>query len=172
MQFETIKQHIETHLEGINLSTDENSTPKAVIISPDHLKSLMEFLHTNDQLYFDMLSCITGVDNGVEANTMEVVYNLYSILFDHHLAVKVVLDRTNPVVSTVSDIWKTADWHEREAFDLLGITFNNHPDLRRILLPANWEGFPLRKDYQHQQEYHGIRVAYDAEDKPKDIPNS
>ena len=77
---------------------------------------------------------------------MEVIYNLYSIPFDLHLMVKIKFDRETPLVPTVSDIWKTANWHEREIFDLLGIRFEGHPDLRRILLPSDWEGHPLRKD--------------------------
>ena len=72
-----------------------------------------------------------------------------------------------PQVPSVSSIWKTADWHEREAFDLVGIEFTNHPDLRRILLPSDWEGYPLRKDYKEQEEYHGIKVKY----TPNPAPN-
>ena len=107
-----------------------------------------------------MLSCVTGVDNGPDVGTMEVIYNLYSIPFNHHLMIKVMLPRELPVIESVSHIWKTAEWHEREVYDLFGIKFNNHPDLRRILLPADWEGFPLRKDYKHQDYYRGIRVEY------------
>jgi NADH-quinone oxidoreductase subunit C len=91
---------------------------------------------------------------------MEVVYNLYSIPFDHHLMIKVILPRENPAVDSVSAIWKTADWHEREVCDMYGITFRNHPDLRRILMPADWEGFPLRKDYKHQEYYRDIKIEY------------
>ena len=73
---------------------------------------------------------------------------------------KVVLDREKPEVDSVVDFWRTAEWHEREAFDLIGVKFLGHPDLRRILLPADWEGHPLRKDYQHQEYYRGIKVEY------------
>ena len=107
-----------------------------------------------------MLSCVTAIDNGPEAKTMEVVYNLYSVPFNHHLAFKVTLPRENPEVDTVSHIWKTADWHEREAFDMFGIKFTNHPDLRRILMPADWEGHPLRKDYKQQEYYRDIKLDY------------
>ena len=107
-----------------------------------------------------MLSSITGIDNGPEDNTMEVIYNLYSIPFDLHLMVKIKIDRESAIVPTVSDIWKTANWHEREIFDLLGIRFEGHPDLRRILLPNDWEGHPLRKDDILQEQYHGIKVDY------------
>lgn len=172
MTFEEIKQLIDKHYPDAITSVNEQSSPMAIDIKADLLKDVMMLLFNNEQLYFDMLSCITGIDNGPEQNTMEVVYNLYSIPFEHQLTVKVLLDRSHPEVATVSDIWKTADWHEREAFDLLGIEFKGHPDLRRILLPEDWDGHPLRKDYTHQEKYHGITVAYDAEGKPTDIPNT
>ena len=91
---------------------------------------------------------------------MEVIYHLYSIPYDLHLALSVELSRKQPTVDSVTAIWRGANWHEREAYDLLGIQFNNHPDLRRILLPEDWDGFPLRKDYQEQENYHDIKVKY------------
>ena len=121
-----------------------------------------------------MLSCITGIDNGPEAGTMEIAYNLYSIPFNHHLMLKVILQRDKPEIDSISSIWKTADWLEREVFDMYGIVFKNHPDLRtmfksepkdhpdlrRILMPADWTGHPLRKDYKHQEYYRNIKVEY------------
>ncbi len=161
MEFAALTDHIkaklgEDFLEGI----DEQCSPKAIVVRPENLPELMDFLHADHQCYFDSLSCITGLDNGVEKGTMEVIYQLYSIPYNHHLTVKVSLGRAEPVIDSVTSVWKAADWHEREAFDLLGIHFNNHPDLRRILLPADWEGHPLRKDYQHQEYYRGIKVEY------------
>jgi NADH-quinone oxidoreductase subunit C len=117
-------------------------------------------LRDTEGLYFDSLSCLTGLDNGPEKQTMEVLYHLYSIPYNHALVLRVELPRTAPVVPTVSPVWRTADWHEREAYDMYGIDFAGHPDLRRILLPADWEGFPLRKDYEEQEYYHGIKVKY------------
>ncbi|HXA01825.1 MAG TPA: NADH-quinone oxidoreductase subunit C, partial [Cytophagaceae bacterium] len=117
------------------------------------------------KLYFDFLSCLTGVDNGPAIGTMEVIYHLYSIPFNHHIILKAELIRNNegeplPAITSVSNIWRSANWHEREIFDMYGIVFEAHPDLRRILLPADWEGYPLRKDYKHQEYYHGIKVEY------------
>jgi NADH-quinone oxidoreductase subunit C len=77
------------------------------------------------------------------------------------LHLRVVLDREKPEVPSLSGIWKTADWHEREAYDFFGIQFTGHPNLTRILLPADWEGHPLRKDYVEQERYHGIKVKYE-----------
>lgn len=139
---------------------DEKASPKAIIISPADVRKVCEELYRNPASYFDMLSCITAIDNGSEANTMEVVYNLYSIPFNHHLMIKVILPRENAEIDSVCDIWRTANWHEREAFDMFGIKFKGHPDLRRILMPADWEGHPLRKDYKHQEYYRGVEVKY------------
>ena len=139
---------------------DDTASPKAIKIAAPDLVLVMDTLYRNPTTYFDMLSCITGIDNGVQAATMEVVYNLYSIPFHHHLMIKVMLPRDRPEIDSVSHIWKTANWHEREVFDMYGISFKNHPDLRRILMPADWEGYPLRKDYAHQEYYRDIKVAY------------
>jgi len=146
--------------EEVILSINEENKPKSITIQKEWLKTLCSWLQEHDQLYFDSLSCLTGVDNGPEENTVEVVYNLYSIPFDLHLMLKVSLDRDNPSVDSVAQIWRTANWHEREAYDLLGIHFNGHPDLRRILLPNDWEGHPLRKDYKNMETYHGMKVEY------------
>lgn len=140
--------------------TDEKSSPKAIVIPAEDLVKVCTELHQNPDTYFDMLSCLAGIDNGIQANSLEVIYNLYSIPFNIHLMVRVMLPRENPVIDSVTSIWRTADWHEREAFDMLGIKFTGHPDLRRILLPADWEGFPLRKDYHHQEYYCNVKVEY------------
>lgn len=145
---------------GKDVKEDLTATPKGVIISAEDLVSVCHILFENTSTYFDQLSCLTGIDNGAATGTMEVVYNLYSIPFNHHMTIKVILPRDKPEIPTVSHIWKTADWHERETYDLLGIKFINHPDLRRILLPADWEGHPLQKDYKHQDYYRGIKVEY------------
>jgi NADH-quinone oxidoreductase subunit C len=161
MTFQEIVDHIKSNLdEQVIVSTDENASPKAIIVYAKNLIEVMSFLQSDDQLYFDSLSCITGLDNGPEENSMEVIYNLYSIPYNHHLMVKVKLERESPAIDSLTGLWKTADWHEREAYDLFGIHFNNHPDLRRILLPADWEGFPLKKDYQQQEYYRGVKVEY------------
>lgn len=161
MTFEETYEHLLEKLgASVILGTDENATPKAILVDPKTIIKVMTFLHEDEQCYFDMLSCLTGLDNGPETDTMEVIYNLYSIPYDQGLMVKTTLPRDRPEIESVSNIWQTANWHEREAFDLLGIQFHNHPDLRRILLPKDWEGHPLRKDYQQQEIYHGIKVKY------------
>ncbi len=126
----------------------------------EQILPVCEFLWKNPATYFDSLSCLTAIDQGPEAGKMEVIYTLYSIPNHLTLHLRVILDRSSPTISSVSSIWRTADWHEREAFDLLGVQFSGHPDLRRILLPEDWEGHPLRKDYVEQSKYHGIQVKY------------
>ncbi|UXX81134.1 NADH-quinone oxidoreductase subunit C [Reichenbachiella carrageenanivorans] len=165
MTTEDFKHLIDLNLgEGTVLSIDENATPKAVVIAPTQIVAVCELLKDNDQTYFDLLSCLTAIDNGPEVNTMEVIYNLYSIPLEHSLMIKTVLDRASPAIDTVSHLWKTADWHEREAFDLFGISFNSHPDLRRILMPADWEGYPMRKDYEEPATYRGMKTIREEED--------
>jgi NADH-quinone oxidoreductase subunit C len=150
-------------LSPFNLLIDLNTTPASVIVPREVLMDVVSILYNDPDLYFDSLSCLTALDNGQEVGTMEVIYNLYSIPFNHHLMLKVVLPRENSESESVASIWRTANWHEREAFDMYGIHFKNHPDLRRILMPADWEGFPLRKDYQQQETYRDIKVAYHNE---------
>jgi NADH-quinone oxidoreductase subunit C len=138
---------------------DEGSSPKSARIHMNDLLAVMQEMQSDPSLYFDMLSCVTGIDNGV-GNDMEVVYNLYSIPFGHHVMIKVKVDRNDPRIESVNHLWRSANWLEREIFDMYGIVFLNHPDLRRILMPADWEGYPLRKDYQHQAYYRDIKVEY------------
>jgi NADH-quinone oxidoreductase subunit C len=158
--FEQLLQLVRDNCSYGDAVADETMTPKGVRIDAADLTNICETLYRHPSLFFDMLSCITAIDNGPDIGTMEMVYNLYSIPFNHSLALKVVLKRDNPEIDTVSGIWRTANWHEREAFDLMGISFIGHPDLRRILLPADWEGSPLRKDYKHQGYYRGVKVEY------------
>jgi NADH-quinone oxidoreductase subunit C len=155
-----IRELIADHFGAEVVKEAANFHPPAVLIQPQKIKEVCRFLQNHPDIYADSLSCLTGIDNGPQANTMEVIYTLYSIPHGHHFQLQCIIDRSKPEIDTVSDVWRTADWHEREAFDLLGITFTGHPDLRRILLPTDWEGHPLRKDYEHQEKYHGITVKY------------
>ena len=109
--------------------------------------ALCEFLRDDEPLAFDFLADLCGVDRHPSAPRFEVVYHLYSVRHGHRLRLKVPLAEEDPVIDSVTGVWETADWHERECFDLFGIRFRNHPDLRRILLPEDFEGHPLRKDF-------------------------
>ena len=132
-------------------------------VSADKLPELCRFLRDDERLFFDLLACITAIDNGPEKDTMDVIYNLTSIPYEHNLMLRVTLPRhtgttARPTLPSLTALWRTADWHEREAYDLLGIYFDNHPDLRRILLPTDWTGHPLRLDYEEPEQYHGIKT--------------
>jgi NADH-quinone oxidoreductase subunit C len=151
--------------ENMLLKEDTSSLQPILTVPAAQIDAICKELHENEQMYFDYLACITAIDNGPDKGTMEVIYNLYSIPYNVSLMLKLELARNQPgdplpQVPSISHIFRTADWHEREAYDLMGIYFTGHPDLRRILLTADWEGHPLRKDYQLQETYHGIKVAY------------
>lgn len=136
----------------------ENAIPVCLVLDASTLGTVCRHLYNNPETYFDMLTCITGIDNGTEVNSMEVIYHLYSIPFNRAVMLKVILPRENPEVETITTIWKSANWLEREVYDMFGINFINHPDLRRILMPADWKGYPLRKDYKHEDTYRGIKI--------------
>ena len=144
------------------------------VIDPADLVEVGRFLRDDPRLRFDLLNCISGVDYlepdpkkapkaGFEPH-LEVVYHFSSFTHKHRFTLKLVLPRWQdnrpgalPAVPSVADLWRTADWHEREVYDLSGIWFTGHPDLSRILLAEDWVGHPLRKDYEFPLEYHGIR---------------
>jgi NADH-quinone oxidoreductase subunit C len=126
--------------------TEEETQFLNISVQPEHFHSLMSKLKSNEQTHFDYLFCLTGVDWGEE---LGVVYHLESTTHRHSIVVKVKTnDREHPNFDTVVDIWATAEFHEREVCDFFGIKFNNHPNLKYLILTEDWDGFPLRKDYE------------------------
>ncbi|MDO8644071.1 MAG: NADH-quinone oxidoreductase subunit C [bacterium] len=113
----------------------------------ESLHETLLFLKETDSFLFNMLIDLTAVDYIQEAPRFELVYQLYSLTHNHRLEVRTRLSAEDPVADSVVDLWKTANWYEREVFDFFGIRFAGHPDLRRILLAESFEGHPLRKDY-------------------------
>lgn len=117
-----------------------------VFVPRESIVEVCEFLR--DYHEFDLLSDICGADRGAEEDPrFEVNYHLFSTVHYSRLRLKVLLSEDDPHVGSVTSVWKTADWHERETYDLFGVVFDNHPDLRRILLPSDFDGHALRKDY-------------------------
>ncbi|MXV15454.1 NADH-quinone oxidoreductase subunit C [Hufsiella ginkgonis] len=166
MNFNDVKVLIEERFgPDAILGTEETGLQPALLVQPDRIAGICTELRDNPATYFDFLACLTGVDHGADERAFSVVYHLSSIPYNTQLVLKVKkqVNETSgemPFFDTVSPVWKTAEWHEREAFDLLGIYFTGHPDLRRILLPDDWEGHPLRKDYETAEYYNGIKIDF------------
>jgi len=129
-----------------------------IVLTPERLVDICKFLRDDLDLRFDYLMCQSGVDynNG----TLGSIYHLSSMKLGHTIVLRVVVPKENPTVPSVTSIWGAANWMERETYDLIGIVYQGHPDLRRILLPYDWEGHPLRKDYKVPEFYNGMKVPY------------
>jgi NADH-quinone oxidoreductase subunit C len=168
--FDRLKKRFGDKITGANLEAID----PWIEVAPEALVDVSRYLRDEPDLRFDFCNCISGVDycepdpkksakTGWEPH-LEVVYHLWSITHKHSIVLKVMLPRWRdgvegqlPQVPTVSYVWRTADWHEREVYDLTGIEFVGHPNMRRILCPEDWVGHPLRKDYEMPLDYHGMR---------------
>jgi len=150
-----IHQGIE-ELFGAELVAYEDAVdPYTIIKDATKFLMIMGHLRNDPTLQFNFLRSVAGVDYP-EDNRIASVYHLWSYEHKHAHVVKFYCDRENPEVPSVEKLWPTANWFERECYDLLGIIYLGHPDLRRIMLPDDWTGHPLRKDYAEQADYHGI----------------
>ena len=134
------------------LSTDFSGLQGIIVVQTNLIAEISLLLRNHPTCYFDYLSCLSGVDLGLEKNQFAVVYHLSSITLGYQIVLKVIIDHPRetpqlPIVPTVSQVWRTADWHEREAYDLVGIYFEGHPDLRRILNMDEMNYHPMRKEY-------------------------
>ena len=132
---------------------------EAILVSPDNWNEVSMLLKNESDLDFDYLMCISSYDKG-DNKTYGVAYNLFSTTKNHYLEVRVEAEDGISIPSVVS-LWQTANWHEREAYDMMGIQFDGHPDLKRILLSDDWEGHPLRKNFKEPDYYHGMPVPKD-----------
>lgn len=165
-----LKQQFGEKIAGANLEAID----PWIEVRPEGLVEVCRYLKEQPDLKFELLNCITAVDyyepdpkKAAKAGFtphLELVYHLSSVTKKHSLVLKVMLPRWKddvpgqlPEVPSLTGVWRTADWHEREVYDLSGVWFVGHPHLRRILCPEDWEGHPLRKDYELPLEYHGIR---------------
>jgi NADH-quinone oxidoreductase subunit C len=165
---DTLTQRFGPAITGSNLT----ALDPWIEVAAEALPEVGRFLHDEPDLRFNQLNCVSGVDylqtdpkKKVDFQPhVEVLYHLTSLAHKHRIVLKVILPRWKdgvadqlPEVPTVSAVWRTAEWHEREVNDLMGVCFVGHPDPRRILCPEDWEGHPLRKDYPMPLEYRGIR---------------
>jgi NADH-quinone oxidoreductase subunit C len=154
MDAKAIFEHLQSKFGTVNVfELIEQTVPPTVCIRPSIVREVLYELKNNERFEFDYLQLITGVDY---PTWFDVVYHLTSLTHQRLLAVKAQIPRESPVIASITDLYPAANWHEREQFDLLGIIFEGHPDLRRILCPEDWVGHPLRKDYVQPLEYHGI----------------
>ena len=175
MNVQEIHARLQNPFQPWLLAHDFEALDPWIEIRVDGLPEVCRYLRDESDLRFEMLHCITAVDyfepdekKAAQVDWqphLELIYHLSSMTHRHRLVLKLRMPRwkedtpaTLPEVPTVSNMWSTAEWHEREVFDLMGVLFVGHPDLRRILCAEDWEGHPLRKDYQMPDEYHGIPV--------------
>jgi NADH-quinone oxidoreductase subunit C len=160
MTFEEIQQRLAAKFgERIGALAPANKDPFLVVPAAD-IAEICRFAKEDEALAFDCLMNLSSVD-WPKKNQIEVVYHLWSYRRRHSFILKVQLDRAKPEVPSIESIWKSADWLEREQYDLMGVTFTGHPDLRRIMMPDDWVGNPLRKDYAEQPQWHNITTTRD-----------
>lgn len=147
--------------EGVELR--EGGLDSSILVKAASVLDVMKALRTRPELDFNALQTQTAVHEG---ENFRLFWVLYSYSRKHKLTIESVISLKDPKIPSVAGIWKTADWLERETFDLFGIDFTGHPDMRRIMLPEDWEGFPLRKDYKTPLSYQGI------DNRPSEITES
>ena len=155
---EQISQKLTERFGAKVLAVDAAGKHPHALLAPDALVAAATFLRDDPELRFDYLRAVSGVDYPKDGKLV-CVYDMISTTHRHSFALKVETPRESPHVPSVASVWPTANWHEREAFDLLGIVFDGHPDLTRLLLPEDWVGHPLRKDYVFPKDYNGIPCA-------------
>jgi NADH-quinone oxidoreductase subunit C len=139
------------------LETHDSFGEHTLIADPARIVDFCRYLKEKEQ--FNRLSAVTAVDWYPAEPRFEVVYHLHSIELNQRLRVKCRVSGSNPEIDSVTGVWGSANWFEREVFDMFGIVFRNHPNLTRILMPLDWEGYPLRKDYP----VHGYKYSYPSE---------
>ncbi len=161
MEAAAIHERLKARFESGVGECDAAAKDPFIRIEPSAIAEVCRCLHDEPDLHFDSLSNCSGVDYKAKG-VIEVVYHLYSYPHRHKLVLKVDAPRDNPVVPTVESVWKAANWLEREIYDLLGVIFEGHSDLRRLLMPEDWIGHPLRKDFVEPEEYHGISTRRES----------
>jgi NADH:ubiquinone oxidoreductase subunit C len=141
------RAELQAYLSGVGtVSFEEGGEWINMNVDVNEFRGVMEKLRSDGQLLFDYMFCLTCVDWKTH---LTMVYHLSSTQFRHNLVIKVKLDRTKPEIETICDIWRTAEFHEREVYEFFGVNFLNHPDLRLLILPEGWEGKnPMRKDFE------------------------
>lgn len=156
LTLERVADALQRNFPGAVESVLETPPDPHLVIRPAELRPVCRFLRDDPRMGFQLCLSVCGVD---DRRDLWVVWHLYSISWGFQLVMKARVDRAAPVVPSVASVWPAADWHERETYDLYGIRFEGHPDLRRLLLPEDWPGHPLRKDYRGPSDYRGIPLT-------------
>ena len=144
---QVIIDRLSSGVPGVVFKCEEFRGDLTITVQKDEIVRVCEFLKNDAELSFDMVIDVCGVDMYRPEGRFEVVYNLYSLKNKDYVRVKVLVEEEDPVVQSVTGVWPGANWHERETFDMFGIKFIGHPDLRRMYMPEEFEYHPLRKDF-------------------------
>lgn len=134
----------------------EGDPEECIYIQSESWDAVSKLIREDKALEFDSLQCITGIDVG--EGMLEARYNFHSMSLRHSIEIRIPVPVDSPTIYSIEQIWRIGDWFEREVYDMVGIIFSGHRNLKRMLLPDDWEGFPLRKDYETQPSYHGIAI--------------
>lgn len=170
-----IAEKLKTVFPAEVLGVVEHHGQVSVSVRRDKIVQIMRYLKTDPELEFNMLNDLCGVDYlGRAEERFEVVYNIYSLKHEHFLRIKAHVPDTDCRIRSMVELWSGANWHERECFDMYGIVFDGHPDLTRVLMPEDWEGFPLRKDYPlkgpgPEHEWKGYKEVLEKSERLKEF---
>ncbi len=162
MESMEIAEKLQDHFPGEVLDICNFHGQVGVIVKRERIVDILRWLRDTPEIKMDHFMDLCGVDNknrlGGNLLRFEVVYNLYSIPLRHSIRIRAQVPENDACIDTATELWCGANWHERECYDLMGITFNGHPDMRRILLPDDWVGHPLRKEYplKGREEWSGL----------------
>jgi NADH-quinone oxidoreductase subunit C len=142
-----VLQNLQTSFRDAILESGEFRGELTVVVAKERIVEICRFLKEHPDLRYDLLADLFGIDMYTPLKRFGIVYNLYSLKNKHRIRLKTFVDEDHPHVASVTAVWETANWHERETYDMFGIVFDSHPDLRRIYMPDDFEYFPLRKDF-------------------------
>jgi NADH-quinone oxidoreductase subunit C len=161
MTASTIYERLKARFGERVVSVELDVKNPSIVIDPSAVAEMCAFVRDDPELRCDVLSNLSGVDYKAQG-WIEVVYHLYSYPHRHYVILKARTPRDHAELPSVERVWKAANWMEREVYDLLGVNFTGHSDLRRLLMPEDWVGYPLRKDFVEPEEYHGISTRRES----------
>lgn len=144
---ERVVEKLKAKFTDVAFEASEFRSDVTIVVPKERIVEVCRFLKEDEELAFDLLADLCGIDMATPSNRFGVIYNLYSLKNKHRIRLKISVEEENPNVPTVTGVWGTANWHERETYDMFGIIFEGHPDLRRIYMPDEFEYYPLRKDF-------------------------